>query len=74
MALCMLLIAYYSCLPKQLFTSPTSYVLEDSNGDLLNASIAPDGQWRFPFSARVLELVQSTAFWLALASAKIACE
>lgn len=47
------LIAYYFCLPKQLFTSPTSYVLEDSNGDLLNASIAPDGQWRFPYNAHV---------------------
>jgi len=35
-------------LPKQLFKSPTSYVLEASNGELLSASIASDGQWRFP--------------------------
>ncbi|MFX1703431.1 penicillin-binding protein 1C [Chitinophaga sp. CC14] len=52
-ATAVVLIAYYFCLPKQLFTSPTSYVLEDSNGDLLNASIAPDGQWRFPYNAHV---------------------
>lgn len=50
-----LLIAYYCCLPRQLFTTATSYVLEDSNGDLLNASIAPDGQWRFPYNPHVPE-------------------
>src|SRR4051812_39463963 len=54
-AVCMILIAYYCCLPKQLFNNATSYVLEDSNGDLLNASIATDGQWRFPFNAHVPE-------------------
>ncbi|WP_379091320.1 transglycosylase domain-containing protein [Pedobacter sp. UC225_65] len=35
-------------LPKQLFKSPTSYVIEASNGELLSAAIASDGQWRFP--------------------------
>lgn len=50
-----LLIAYYFCLPRQLFTSPTSFVLEDVNGDLLNAGIAPDGQWRFPYNPHVPE-------------------
>ena len=34
--------------PKNLFNNPTSYVIEDRNGILLNASIASDGQWRFP--------------------------
>ncbi len=34
--------------PAKLFNSPTSYVIEDRNGILLNASIASDGQWRFP--------------------------
>ncbi|MFB6455452.1 penicillin-binding protein 1C [Chitinophaga sp. Hz27] len=48
-----MLIAYYCCLPRQLFTSPTSFVLEDSNGDLLNATIATDGQWRFPYTEHV---------------------
>ncbi|UYQ92237.1 penicillin-binding protein 1C [Chitinophaga horti] len=43
-----LLIAYYFCLPRKLFMAPTSYVVEDSNGELLSAAIAGDGQWRFP--------------------------
>lgn len=43
-----LLVLYYLCLPAPLFKEPTSYVIEDSNGELLNASIATDGQWRFP--------------------------
>jgi penicillin-binding protein 1C len=37
-------------LPKQLFKSPTSYVIEASNGELLSAAIANDGQWRFPIA------------------------
>ncbi|MFA6278298.1 MAG: penicillin-binding protein 1C [Pedobacter sp.] len=37
-------------LPKQLFKSPTSYVIEASNGELLSAAIASDGQWRFPIA------------------------
>ncbi len=45
-----LLIAYYFSLPKQLFSSPTSTVLEDKSGNLLGARIATDGQWRFPHS------------------------
>ncbi|MCK7557828.1 transglycosylase domain-containing protein [Chitinophaga sedimenti] len=44
----LLLIAYYFCLPRKLFVTPTSYVVEDSNGELLSAAIANDGQWRFP--------------------------
>ncbi len=35
-------------LPSSLFNTPTSYVIEDKEGNLLNASIASDGQWRFP--------------------------
>ncbi|MBV8255223.1 MAG: penicillin-binding protein 1C [Chitinophaga sp.] len=54
-ALAVVLIAYYFCLPRHLFNDPTSYVLEDNNGDLLNASIAPDGQWRFPYNDHVPE-------------------
>ena len=41
------------CLPAHLFVTPTSYVLEDKDGNLLNASIAEDGQWRFPFDEDV---------------------
>ena len=43
-----LLIAYYFCLPNQLFNSPTATVVESHNGKLLGAKIADDGQWRFP--------------------------
>ncbi|WKB82590.1 penicillin-binding protein 1C [Cellulophaga lytica] len=43
-----LLIAYYFCLPKQLFNVPTATVVESEEGMLLGAQIASDGQWRFP--------------------------
>ena len=48
-----LLIAYYFMLPRKLFLSPTSFVLEDSKGELLGATIAADGQWRFPADKQV---------------------
>ena len=54
-AFTVLLIAYYCCLPKNLFNNPTSFVLEDSNGDLLSATIAADGQWRFPYQEAIPE-------------------
>lgn len=40
--------AYAFCLPTVIFDRPYSSVLEASNGQLLSASIAADGQWRFP--------------------------
>ena len=43
-----LLIWYYFSLPKTLFNEPTSTIIESSNGKLLGAKIADDGQWRFP--------------------------
>jgi penicillin-binding protein 1C len=43
-----LVIAYYFSLPKELFNNPYSTVLEAKSGELLSASIADDGQWRFP--------------------------
>src|SRR5690606_2594105 len=42
------LLLFYFSLPTPLFRSPTSYVIEDNAGKLLSASIAADGQWRFP--------------------------
>jgi len=42
------LVAYYFCLPDPLFETPYSTVVESSNGELLGAKIARDGQWRFP--------------------------
>jgi len=35
-------------LPRPLFNTPYSLVLEDARGGLLSARIAEDGQWRFP--------------------------
>ena len=43
-----LLTWFWLALPKQLFNAPTSYIIEDKDGNLLNATIAADGQWRFP--------------------------
>ncbi len=39
---------YYFCLPEQLFDVTYSTVLESSDGQLLDAHIAADEQWRFP--------------------------
>jgi len=39
---------YYFALPEPLFNDPYSTVLEDRDGRLLGATIASDGQWRFP--------------------------
>ncbi|MDZ7648984.1 MAG: transglycosylase domain-containing protein [Cytophagales bacterium] len=41
-------IAYYFCLPSRIFENSYSTVLEDREGKLLGATIANDGQWRFP--------------------------
>lgn len=48
-----LLLCFWFCLPSRLFNSPTSFVLNDSRGVLMGASIARDGQWRFPYNAHV---------------------
>lgn len=45
-----LLVAYYFCLPKQLFKDPTATVITSQSDELLGALIAEDGQWRFPES------------------------
>lgn len=43
-----LLTVYTFSLPKTLFQKSYSTVIEDRENKLLGASIAPDGQWRFP--------------------------
>ncbi|HNT51339.1 MAG TPA: penicillin-binding protein 1C, partial [Cyclobacteriaceae bacterium] len=43
-----LLTVYTFSLPKTLFQESYSTVIEDRENKLLGASIAPDGQWRFP--------------------------
>ncbi len=65
-----LLIWFVFSLPKTLFNAPTSYVITDRNGNLLNASIAADGQWRFPYDdnvpdkfSRCLVAFEDKRFW-----------
>jgi penicillin-binding protein 1C len=41
------------CLPNQLFDDPLCIVVNDKDGNLINARIAEDGQWRFPVSDSV---------------------
>jgi penicillin-binding protein 1C len=48
-----LLLLFWFCLPKHLFRAPTSFVIDDNQGQLLGASIASDGQWRFPYNPAV---------------------
>jgi len=50
-----LTLLFWFCLPKPLFKSPTSYVVDDESGQLLGAAIAKDGQWRFPHNDSVPE-------------------
>ncbi|MEE9408805.1 MAG: penicillin-binding protein 1C [Polaribacter sp.] len=50
-----LLVFYVFCLPKELFTKPTSTVITSKNDELLGALIAKDGQWRFPHNDSVPE-------------------
>ena len=47
------LIWFWLCLPQRLFNAPVSWVIKDAKGQLLGATIAADGQWRFPYSADV---------------------
>lgn len=47
-AVAALCVAYWMALPATIFDTPYSTVLESRNGTLLSASIAADGQWRFP--------------------------
>jgi penicillin-binding protein 1C len=54
-ALGILLISFWYCLPNPLFNDPISKVLEDREGNLLGARIASDGQWRFPKSDSIPE-------------------
>ncbi len=50
-----LLTWFWFALPSKLFNAPTCFVITDKNGQLLNASIASDGQWRFPQNDKVPE-------------------
>ena len=41
-------IIYWLVSPNKVLVKPYSTVVEDKNGELLSATIANDGQWRFP--------------------------
>jgi len=49
------LLWFWFSLPRQLFSEPTSFVLEDKDGRLLGATVSADGQWRFPYNSEVPE-------------------
>lgn len=49
------ILTFWLIFPNRLFNEPYSFVLEDSDGNLLGASIALDGQWRFPGNRMVPE-------------------
>lgn len=51
----LLFCVWWFAFPSKLFRNPYSYVIEDREGQLLGATIAPDGQWRFPLSTEVPE-------------------
>lgn len=53
MVILVLLVAYYFCLPKELFKDPTTSVITSESNELLGALIADDGQWRFPVNDSV---------------------
>jgi penicillin-binding protein 1C len=47
------IVTFYFSLPKPLFNDSYSTLLVDRNNQLMNATIARDGQWRFPASKEV---------------------
>ena len=50
-----LLLWFWLALPAKLFNKPACFVITAADGSLLNASIAADGQWRFPATDTVPE-------------------
>ncbi len=53
------LLYFIFCLPKPLFDTPYSVVIEDQEQNLLGALIAKDGQWRFPQSTEAPPLFEA---------------
>ncbi|MDR0724749.1 MAG: penicillin-binding protein 1C [Prevotellaceae bacterium] len=51
-----LLIVVFFCCPDYYIDDPYCTVIEDSDGELLGARIASDGQWRFPEKAILPEI------------------
>ncbi len=55
LALAIALFGFWRLLPTPLFQTPVADILVARNGELLQARIAADGQWRFPPLAHVPE-------------------
>lgn len=55
-----LLLWFAFCLPASLFEDPLSTVINDRNQTLIAASIASDGQWRFPESDSIPKKFQKS--------------
>ena len=49
------LLWYAFALPRPLFEQPLSTIVEDARGELLDARVATDGQWRFPMPDSIPE-------------------
>ena len=52
-------LTYYFCLPSPLFQNNYCQVLFDKDNQLLGASIATDGQWRFPIDKEIIPKFES---------------
>ncbi len=50
-----ILLFFWLSIPVTRFNQPYSTVIEDSQGNLIGARIANDGQWRFPYNEKVPE-------------------
>jgi penicillin-binding protein 1C len=57
----LIVIFYYFSLPTILFNDPYATVVEDRRGNLLNAAISSDGQWRFPEGIRIPDKFRDAA-------------
>lgn len=54
-----IIVAYYFCLPRPLFSDSTATVITSADNELLGAMIADDGQWRFPQNDAIPEKFKS---------------
>ena len=57
------LILYWVLSSGKLFSDPYSTVIRSSNGNLLSARIATDGQWRFPYSDSIPNKYKKAAIY-----------
>jgi penicillin-binding protein 1C len=63
MAGALLLLAFWALVPVVSFDDPLSTVVLDRDGELLGASIAADGQWRFGVAESVPDKFRAAITW-----------